>query len=245
MPWPTVPVVTTGMDADTDNLPRADILDHTNKFNQLIAMRGVAGGVCDLDASALIPSARLPAVYQPLDAQLTTLAGITAQQAADLGSITDYVGTLMSRIDAAAFRAAIGADVPPGVVIYTAQGSPPTGYIKADGAAVNRTTYAALFSAIGTTYGAGDGSTTFNVPDLRGEFIRGWDDGRGVDVGRALGSTQGYQVEAHAHTGGMNSASLGGGAAGSTVGTGPVSTGTTGGNETRPRNVALLACIKT
>lgn len=77
MPWPTVPVVTTGMDADTDNLPRADILDHTNKFNQLIAMRGVAGGVCDLDASALIPSTRLPAVYQPLDASLTSLSGLS------------------------------------------------------------------------------------------------------------------------------------------------------------------------
>lgn len=77
MPWPTVAVVTTGMDADTDTLPRTDILDHTQKFNQLIAMRGVASGVCDLDASALIPSARLPGVYQPLDATITALAGVT------------------------------------------------------------------------------------------------------------------------------------------------------------------------
>jgi phage-related tail fiber protein len=55
---------------------------------------------------------------------------------------------------------------------------------------VSRTTFAELFSAIGTTHGAGDGSTTFNVPDLRGEFVRGWDHGRGVDSGRGLGSLQ-------------------------------------------------------
>lgn len=58
------------------------------------------------------------------------------------------------------------------------------------GQAVNRTQYAGLFEIIGTTHGSGDGSTTFNVPDLRGEFIRGVDAGRGVDPARALGSKQ-------------------------------------------------------
>jgi phage-related tail fiber protein len=71
----------------------------------------------------------------------------------------------------------------------------PTGWLKANGAAVSRTTYAALFSAIGTTFGVGDGSTTFNLPDLRGEFMRGWDDGRGVDSGRAFGSAQLDQMQ--------------------------------------------------
>jgi microcystin-dependent protein len=66
----------------------------------------------------------------------------------------------------------------------------PSTYLECNGAAVSRTTYAALFAKLGTTYGAGDGSTTFNVPDLRGEFIRGFDNGRGVDSGRALGSSQ-------------------------------------------------------
>jgi microcystin-dependent protein len=66
----------------------------------------------------------------------------------------------------------------------------PAGYLECNGAAVSRTVYAGLFAKIGTTYGAGDGSTTFNLPDLRGEFIRGWDNGRGVDASRSLGSTQ-------------------------------------------------------
>jgi phage-related tail fiber protein len=77
-----------------------------------------------------------------------------------------------------------------GMVGGFARNTAPPGWLKANGAAVSRTTYAALFAAIGTTFGAGDGATTFNVPDLRGEFVRGWDDGRGIDSGRAFGSTQ-------------------------------------------------------
>lgn len=77
----------------------------------------------------------------------------------------------------------------------------PPGWLKANGAAVSRTTYAALFNRIGTTHGAGDGSTTFNVPDMRGEFARGLDDGRGVDTGRVLGSAQADQNASHTHTG--------------------------------------------
>jgi len=78
----------------------------------------------------------------------------------------------------------------PGTIAYVGMNSTPTGWLKANGAAVSRTTYADLFSAIGTTYGAGNGSTTFNLPDLRGEFIRGFSDGRSVDSGRTFGSFQ-------------------------------------------------------
>jgi len=79
---------------------------------------------------------------------------------------------------------------PAGLVAHFAMANSPAGWLKANGAAVNRTAYAALFAAIGTTYGTGDGSTTFNLPDLRGEFVRGWDDGRGVDTSRTLGAFQ-------------------------------------------------------
>lgn len=82
------------------------------------------------------------------------------------------------------------ARVPAGAVTSFARNTAPTGWLKANGAAVSRITYATLFAAIGTTFGAGDGSTTFNLPDLRAEFVRGWDDGRGVDSGRAFGSNQ-------------------------------------------------------
>ncbi len=92
-----------------------------------------------------------------------------------------------------------GGVVPPGTIIQYAGHNAPVGYLRANGAAVSRTTYAALFAAIGTTHGAGDGSTTFNLPDRRGVFMRGVDDGRGIDPGRALGSFQGAQNAAHSH----------------------------------------------
>lgn len=67
----------------------------------------------------------------------------------------------------------------------------PAGYLIEDGSAVGRVAYATLFAAIGTTYGAGDGATTFNLPDSRAQVWRGLDLGRGVDVGRVLGAEQG------------------------------------------------------
>ena len=148
-----------------------------------------------------------------------------------------------------------GVGSPAGSVIYHAANTAPTGFLKANGAAVSRSTYAALFTAIGTTFGAGDGSSTFNVPDLRGEFIRGWDDSRGIDSSRSFGSAQADELESHDHTqrpGGsagrwFNIYSYSGGSwpnesSGNAIG--GANTGATGGTETRPRNIALLACIK-
>lgn len=80
--------------------------------------------------------------------------------------------------------------IPIGTIITSARATAPDGFLLCDGSALSRTSYAVLFSAIGTAYGAGDGSSSFNIPDLRGEFIRGTDNGRGVDAGRQIGSTQ-------------------------------------------------------
>ena len=134
---------------------------------------------------------------------------------------------------------------PSGTVIWFAANAAPTGYLKANGAAISRTTYANLFAAIGTTFGVGDGSTTFNVPDLRGEFLRGWDDGRGIDTSRVFGSAQAEAIQSHshpipAHDGGGNGIYTA-----ATTGYSRVNnTLAYGGPETRPRNIALLACIK-
>ncbi len=95
---------------------------------------------------------------------------------------------------------------PAGTIITCCFTTTPLGFLPADGGAYSRTTYADLFSAIGTVFGVGDGSTTFNVPDLRGEFIRGFDNGRGVDSGRGFGTFQGSQNVSHGHNmGGINS----------------------------------------
>lgn len=84
---------------------------------------------------------------------------------------------------------------PPGAVMPFAGANPPSKYwLMCDGRAVSRTSYSELFAAIGTTYGSGNGSTTFNLPDLRGVVIRGVDNGRGLDSGRTLGSYQGDAI---------------------------------------------------
>jgi len=97
-------------------------------------------------------------------------------------------------------RAQVRQMAPAGMVAHFARATAPTGWLKANGAAVSRSTYSDLFAAIGTSYGEGDGFTTFNLPDLRGEFLRGWDDGRGVDGGRALGSSQTDDNKSHDHS---------------------------------------------
>lgn len=151
--------------------------------------------------------------------------------------------------------------IPAGAVFFFAANAAPTGYLECNGSAVSRTTYADLFSAIGTTFGSGDGSTTFNLPDLRGKFLRGWDHGAGVDSGRSFGSAQADAFQSHRHGSTINV----GGTAGSpftgfvlgntsasqslpgTGVTGPTTDGAYGtpsvDTETRPKNVALLPCI--
>jgi microcystin-dependent protein len=79
---------------------------------------------------------------------------------------------------------------PPGMVMFFASSTLPAGWLKCNGAAVSRTVYPGLFTAISTTYGVGDGSTTFNLPELRGEFVRAWADGRSVDTGRSFATSQ-------------------------------------------------------
>ena len=94
----------------------------------------------------------------------------------------------------------IVAGVPTSAVFCVAVATVPTGYLECNGAAVSRTTYAALFAIIGTNYGTGNGSSTFNLPDLRGEFVRGFDNGRGADSGRSIASSQGASNASHNHS---------------------------------------------
>lgn len=81
--------------------------------------------------------------------------------------------------------------VPPGGILPWTTAVEPTGYLPCEGAAVSRVTYADLFAVIGTDYGVGNGATTFNLPDLRGQFLRGWDHGAGVDPDAATRTDRG------------------------------------------------------
>lgn len=161
---------------------------------------------------------------------------------------------------------------PSGIIAPFAGTSAPTGWLSCDGAAVSRSTYAALFAAIGTTWGVGDGSTTFNVPDLRGMFLRGTGTNATGSSSGAVGPSVGaYAADTylnHSHgitdlghthsfgnfynvTGGGSPTNNGssGGPTSYTTGSSPtgitVNTSTTGGTETKPKNYGVLYIIKT
>lgn len=147
--------------------------------------------------------------------------------------------------------------IPAGAVAPFARQSVPTGWLECSGGTFSRTSYGDLFAVIGTQFGAGNGSTTFRIPDLRGEFLRGWDHGRGLDSGRLFGSVQsqntnkeiismGTQVNGTSPIHAINEGSSG---------SAWLTTGRDDGasrsirlhmsnTETRPRNVALMFCIK-
>ena len=99
---------------------------------------------------------------------------------ADTRSITERVNVLIRD-----YNTLLG--VPAGCVLPYAGATAPDGWLFCHGQAVSRTTYADLFAAIGTAYGPGDGSTTFNLPDLRGRVAAGRDDMGGTDAGRLAG----------------------------------------------------------
>lgn len=155
---------------------------------------------------------------------------------------------------------ALLALVPPGSIMAYGAATAPSGWLLCDGSAVSRTTYAGLFAVIAETAGQGDNVTTFNVPDLRGRFIRCWDNGAGRDSGSAsrtalntggnsgdtIFSLQADEVGPHSHLvpnniGGATNPGLTNNA--SDGATFPTNNST--GAETRPKNVTAQYIIKT
>lgn len=157
-------------------------------------------------------------------------------------ALTTYLG---------AFGGGMTDGVPIGTIMYYPSLNLPTGgYLFCDGATYTIAQYPDLYAVIGSTFNTQSTPVgSFNVPDLRGEFIRGFSNGRaGVDQGRALGSWQSDEIKSHTHTIGANNnggvvGAIGTVATGSGVGHHP-STDASGGVESRPRNVALVPMIK-
>jgi len=201
-----------------------------------------------------------------------TLDSTTYLTAATVGAISSNVpNTIIQRNGLGGFSAGIITassvtdlsggylSTPPGTIIYHSTSTAPTGYLKANGASLSTTTYATLFAVIGYTYG-GSGAS-FSLPDLRGQFIRSWaDNGTTYDTGRTFGSSQADDFKNHQHEFGADDQV---GPQGSYTNLGSFSydaisnpsggagrlrtrddTTNFGTTETRPRNIALLACIK-
>ncbi len=190
--------------------------------------------------------------FQALDATLSALAGLatganklpyftgndTAAQT-DLTSVgRDIIGKNTIADILTYLGLGEGSALPVGVPVPWPSATPPTGWLKCNGAAFSAEEYPELAKVYPTN----------KLPDLRGEFIRGWDDGRGVDSGRAILSTQSHSIQAHDHivyfrvngvttSSGVDDVMKYGDA-------NPRPTSSTGGNETRPRNIAFNYIVR-
>lgn len=140
-------------------------------------------GATQIDAKTVQEA--IEKIKQLIDSHVARVDNPHQVSAAQVGTYTK------AEIDALLKKA--GA-APIGSVTALASSVIPEGWLACDGAEVSRADYADLFGVLGEIFGAGDGASTFNLPDLRGEFIRGLDSGRGVDASRALGSEQGDAI---------------------------------------------------
>ncbi|WP_230387460.1 phage tail protein [Pseudomonas guariconensis] len=143
--------------------------------------------------------------------------------------------------------------LPVGGILPFPRGVVPAGYLELDGSVQKIATFPDLAAYLAGAFNKGDEPAGyFRLPDGRGEFLRGWDHGRGVDVGRVLGSYQADEFKSHIHT--TNNVGAAGSdpdkwlygdpGAGNPEAGGSVRTNASGGSETRPRNLAVMWCIK-
>ena len=200
------------------------------------------------------------------DSQIT--APKIATNSVTTSKIADSNVTTEKIANGAVTSAKLGNDilfVPAGAVMPFAMNSAPSGWLAANGSEVSRTTYATLFAVIGTTYGSGNGSTTFNLPDLRGYFVRGSGTNSDGTASAAFGTKQNDELKSHTHllfadafsadgskvsisqqaawastNDGREDYHIGGVTNNATLG----NSSSVGGTETRPKNIALLYCIK-
>jgi microcystin-dependent protein len=144
--------------------------------------------------------------YVALQAPTSVSANVTFSLPAADGSSGDVLQTNGSG------TLSFGSGIPVGAVMpYAGLWSPetiPSGWLLSYGQAISRTTYSALFTVIGTTYGAGDGSTTFNLPDLRGRLVAGQDSMGGTSADRLTGLSGGVQGDTIGATGGAETHTL-------------------------------------
>lgn len=248
------------------------------------AQKGEADGYAPLDENAKVPLANMPATVftykgawnastnSPSLSDGSGVSGDTYRVSVagsrdfgsgsidfEVGDKAVYNGSTWEKWDTQDMT------VPAGTVIEFAGAAAPTGYLACDGASLLRADYAALFSAIGTTHGAADG-THFNVPDMRGLFVRGagahgtmTKAAGGAFDGGSVGATDNDKTQGmkyrtpteilYGSPGSGGGYTSGGYANWASIDLAAVSDGTNGtprtGNETKPASISLLYCIKT
>ena len=164
----------------------------------------VVTGKLAINATAVTATA---AELNKLDGDTSNDSSITV---ADSDGILVDDGGTMKKVPASDIKTYASGNslVPAGALMPYAGTSAPTGFLLCHGQAVSRTTYADLFSAISTTYGSGDGSSTFNLPDLRGRVVAGQDDMGGASANRLTDQTGGLNGDTLGDTGGSETHTL-------------------------------------
>lgn len=219
--------------------------DITGKLSELVSVKdfGAVGDAVTSDNAAFVLAEALTQNYIYLPAGTYVVTGLSLTKT--------YWGPGQIELDAVLqdrwfdqIQTTIDGVIPIGGVIAWPTSSVPTNYLECDGSTFSAGTYAALNTLLG-------GNT---LPDLRGEFVRGWDNSRGVDSGRAILSTQAGQMPSHTHNvythagdpAGSTANGAGGGDTVNTVTDGVTSAtgGTSNSSETRPRNVAFMYVMR-
>jgi len=216
------------------------------KLNDLVDKATISGIVnADISATAAIADSKLATISTPgkVSASAITSGNLSLSGNATITGLTTINGNL-------AVSGIVSGAIPAGAVMPFAMNSAPSGWVSADGSNVSRATFAKLFIAIGMSYGQGDGVSTFTLPDLRGYFVRGYGTNSDNSTSGNFGVKQQDELKSHTHlytapnTPGYyyNDQNDEVGVRALTLNT---PTGATGGTETRPKNIAMLFCIKT
>lgn len=162
------------------------------------------GGNLDVNGNSIVSVSNGDIAITPNGSGDVIIDGIKHPQAdGNAGEFlkTDGSGQLsFANVSASAFNA--------GMLLPYAGSSAPTGWLLCHGQAISRTTYSGLYAVVGTTYGAGDGATTFNIPDLRGRVVAGKDDMGGSSANRLTNQTGGLDGDGLGNTGGAETHTL-------------------------------------
>ncbi len=245
MTWPTASVSTGNFDAGTDNpsLSRADLLDLILKANQMMA---------NGEPVVLTGPQTVGGVKTFTSAPKISVAASASDEPIRKGELDALIASI------------VGTVAPTGMVAFFSSSYVPINWLACAGQEVSRTTYASLWLhaqlngnmaadladkiANPGKFFTGNGSTTFTLPDLRGDFIRALDAGRNIDIGRGTGTFQDQQYPSHTHTLATFGDETGGGgiATGSGIVGPTVTTSASGsGSNVLVRNTAYLLCMFT